>query len=75
MSRLGYVVESLPAFKVFIGSREYLVCKEVYQEVVISIQNTFVTEDLFVLAMGDTNIIVGIQWLGKLGQSLPITTN
>lgn len=42
---LGYEVEALPVFKVFIGSGEYLVCKEVCRQVGITIQNTVVTED------------------------------
>lgn len=72
VNRCGYVIESLLAFKVFIGSGEYLVCKEVCRQVVISIQNTPVTEDLFVLSMSGANIVLGIQWLGKLG---PVTRN
>lgn len=71
VTRLGFEVESLPAFKVFIGSGEYLVSKEVCRQIVISIQNTTVTENLFVLLMGGANIVLGIQWLGKLG---PVTT-
>lgn len=72
MSWLGYTTESLPAFKVFIGCGEYLVYKEVCCQVNIVIQNTAVTEDLFVLSMGGANIVLGIRWLGKLG---PVTTN
>lgn len=72
MTRLEYDVKALPAFKVFIGREEYLVCKEVYRQVGITIQNTVVTEDLFILPMEGANIVLGIQWLGKLG---PVTTN
>lgn len=67
VTRLGYVLESLTAFKVCIGSWEYLECKEVCRQMAISIQNTLVTEDLFVHAMGKANIVLRIQWLGKLG--------
>lgn len=66
-TRLGYGMQELPTFKVFIGSGEYLVCKEVCRQVSISIQNTDIVEDLFVLAMGGANVVLGIQWLGKLG--------
>lgn len=72
MSRLGYAIESLPRFKVFIGNGEYLICKDVCQQVEISLQNTLVTKDLFVLPMGGANIVLGIQWLGTLD---PITTD
>lgn len=68
--QLGFVVESLPTFKVFIGSGEYLVCKEVCRQVNVVIQNTTIMEDLFVLSMGGAKIVLGIQWLGKLG---PVT--
>lgn len=37
VTRLGFAVKSLPAFKVFIGSGEYLVCKEVCRQVALSI--------------------------------------
>lgn len=70
VSRLGYVVEALPAFQVFIGSGEYLVCKEVCRQVGITIQNTMVTEDLFVLPMSGANIVLGFYWLVSLG---PVT--
>lgn len=61
VEHLGYVMEPLPAFKVFIESGEHLVCKDVYRQVGIAIQNTTVTEDLFVLPMGGANIVLGIQ--------------
>lgn len=31
-----------------------------------------IVEDLFVLAMGGANVVLGIQWLGKL---VPVTTD
>lgn len=72
VARLGYEVEALPAFKMFIGSGEHLVCKDVCRLVENSLQNTVVTKDLFVLPMGGANIVLGIQWLDKLGAA---TTN
>lgn len=71
-NRLGYEMQELPAFKVFIGSGEYLLCKEVCRQVSISIQNTCIIEDLFILAMRGANVVLRIQWLGKLG---PVTTD
>lgn len=38
----------------------------------ISIQKTTIVEDLFVLAMSGAKMVLGIQWLGKLG---PVTTD
>lgn len=72
MSRLGFEVQTLTEFRVFIGSGEYLVSKEVCRQMSITIQNTVITEDLFVLSMGDANIVLGIQWLEKLEA---VTTN
>lgn len=69
---LGYASESLASFKVFIGSDEHLVCSDVCRRVEINIQNTTLIKDLFVLPMGGANIVLGIQWLAKLG---PVTTN
>lgn len=60
VERLGFTVEALPVFKVFIDNREYLVCKEVCRQVDISIQNTIISEDLFVLSMGGANIVLNI---------------
>lgn len=72
VQKLGIPVEPLPAFQVFIGSGEFLVCKEVCHQVLLSLQNTVFTEDLFVLGMGGANVVLGIQWLKKLGL---VTTN
>lgn len=60
VTRLGYEVEALLAFNVFIGNGEYLVCKEVCRQVGITNQNMEVTKDLFVLSMGSANIVLGI---------------
>lgn len=65
--KLGMVVEPLPAFRIFIGSGEFLVCKEVCERVTITLQNIVLTEDLFVLSIGGTNVVLGMQWLEKLG--------
>lgn len=72
MSRLGFEMQSLVEFRLFIGSGEYLICKEVCRRVSMTIQNTMIKEYLFVLSMGGANIVLGIQWLEKLGS---VTTN
>lgn len=72
VQKLGMTVEPLPTFRVFIGSSEFLVCKEVWRRVTITLQNVVLTEDLFVLSMGGTNVVLGIQWLEKFG---PVTTD
>lgn len=61
VNRLGFEVHFLPEFRVFIGSGKFLVCKEVCRQVAMTIQNTAIVEDLFVLSMGGANIELGIQ--------------
>lgn len=65
--KLGIPIEPLPVFHLFIGSGEFLVCKEVCRQVTLTLQNTIITKDLFMLRMGGTNVMLGIQWLEKLG--------
>lgn len=72
VQKLGIPVEPLDAFCVFIGSGEFLVCREVCRQVSLTLQNMVLIEDLFVLDMGGANVVLGIQWLEKLG---PVTTN
>lgn len=65
--KLGLAVEPLSMFRVFIDGGEFLVCKEVCRQVPINLQNVVLTEDLFRLNMGGANIVLGIQWLERLG--------
>lgn len=65
-------MEPLDAFHVFIGSEEFLVCREVCRQVSLTLQNVVLTEDLFILGMGGVNVVMGLQWLEKLGL---VTTN
>lgn len=65
--KLGIPVEPLPAFDIFIGSGKFLVCREVCRQVTVILKNVVLTEDLFVLGMGGANVVLGIQWLEKLG--------
>lgn len=65
--KLGVGLQSLQEFKVFIGSGDYLVCREVMRQVSLIIQDITLNEDLYVLSMEGANIVLGIQWLEKLG--------
>lgn len=53
-------MQSLQEFKVFIGSGEYLVCREVVRQVPLTIQEVTLNEDLYVLSMEGVNIVLGI---------------
>lgn len=68
--KLKLVVEPLLEFKVFVGSGDFLWCRAVCRKVPISIQGIELVEDLYVLGMEGTNIVLGVQWLETLG---PVT--
>lgn len=57
---LGIAIETLPEFWVFISRGEFLVCKEVFRQVPITLQNVLITKDLFILSMGGANVVLGI---------------
>lgn len=65
--KLGLELRAFPEFHVFIGSSEFLVCNEVCRRVNILIQGAGVQKDLFMLAMGDANMVFRVQWLETLG--------
>lgn len=47
---------------------EYLVCRKVYKQVPLLIQDMLLMEDLYVLAMEGENIVIDIQWLENFGE-------
>lgn len=55
---LGIPLQELSEFRFFIGSGDYLICREVCRQVTIMIQEAAIIQDLFVL---------GVQWLETLG--------
>ncbi|GJZ18396.1 retrotransposon-related protein [Tanacetum coccineum] len=59
-------IKSTKAFKVYIGSRESLLCESVCSSVTIHIQGVEV--DLYVLPMQGSVVVLGIQWLQNLGK-------
>lgn len=58
---MGYKVEPLPEFMVFIGIGKFFVCNRVCQLISILLQNTNIMEDLFVLKLGGMNIVLGLK--------------
>lgn len=65
--KLGIPLQELPEFRVFIGSGDYLICREVCRQVAITIQGAVITQDIFVLTMEGANVVLGVQWLETLG--------
>ncbi|GJR21971.1 zinc finger, CCHC-type containing protein [Tanacetum coccineum] len=56
------------AFKVYIGSRETLWCENVCSHVSLHMQGLTMADDLYVLPMQGSNVVLGIQWLQNLGK-------
>lgn len=50
--KLGLGLQSLPGFRVFIGSGEFLVCITVCRQVAMMVQGAEIKTDLFVLSYG-----------------------
>lgn len=65
--RLGIPVQTLPEFRVFIGSGDFLTCREVCSQVPVRIEETKVIQDLYVLTMEGANVVLRVQWLETLG--------
>ncbi|GJX09473.1 ty3-gypsy retrotransposon protein [Tanacetum coccineum] len=61
-------VQATKAFKVYIGSGESLLCENLCTQVMLSMQGLAVEVDLYVLPMKGPDVVLGIQWLQKLGK-------
>lgn len=70
--KLGVGLQPLPEFRVFIGSGESLICREVCRKVPLVVQEVTIIEDPYVLAVEGANVVLGIQRLETLGS---VTTN
>jgi hypothetical protein len=57
---------------VFVGSGEELTCGQVCRVVQLEIQGHKFVVDLFVLALGGSDIVLGAQWLKTLGPILSV---
>lgn len=64
---LKLTIHAISPFKVLIGSGKKLLCTKDCKVTQIHIQGIMVVMDLFLLPMGGSNIVIGIQWLKKLG--------
>lgn len=66
--RLQLPCSSIEAFDVKVASGETLSCSEVYCNVPIKIQEIHIHVDLFALPLVGLDIVLGIQWLARLGK-------
>ncbi|GKB81437.1 retrotransposon-related protein [Tanacetum coccineum] len=55
-------------FKVYIGSSKTLLCESVCAQVPIKLQGFSMDVDLYVLPLQGPDVVLGIQWLQKLGK-------
>ncbi|GJW56723.1 putative reverse transcriptase domain-containing protein [Tanacetum coccineum] len=60
-------VQTTKAFKVYIRSGETLLCEKLFTQVKLGMQGLEIEVDLYVLPMQGPNVVLGIQWLQKLG--------
>ncbi|GKC45980.1 transposon ty3-I gag-pol polyprotein, partial [Tanacetum coccineum] len=68
VEKMHLPVQSTKPFKVYIGSRETLLCESICSWVALSMQGLTMEVDLYVLPMKRPDVVLGIQWLQKLGK-------
>ena len=59
--------QSIPALAVMVGNDTEIKCDKVCRDVTVTIQGRAFTLDLHVMALGGTNIVLGMAWLKLLG--------
>ena len=65
---MGLPIQPTSSFRVYIGNRDFLVCKYFCPQVALTLQGTVFTLDLFVLPIEGPDVVLGIQWLQLLGR-------
>ncbi|GKE91032.1 retrotransposon-related protein, partial [Tanacetum coccineum] len=68
VERMQLPITDIKPFKVYIGSGEPLLCENLCAHVSLEIQGLHIDVDLYVLPMKGPDIVLGIQWLQKLGK-------
>nr|GEU84831.1 retrotransposon-related protein [Tanacetum cinerariifolium] len=61
-------LQATKAFKVYIGNGETLLCENVCSRVSLHMHGLVMKIDLYVLPMQGPDVLLGIQWLQKLGK-------
>nr|GEW34557.1 hypothetical protein [Tanacetum cinerariifolium] len=68
VKRMQLPISGMKPFKVYIGSGETRLCENMCTQVAIDIQGLHMEVDLYVLPMKGPDLVLGIQWLQKLGK-------
>ncbi|GJS53891.1 retrotransposon-related protein [Tanacetum coccineum] len=68
LERMHLPVQTTKAFKVYIGSKESSLCKNMCSQVTLSMQGLVTEVDLYVLLIKGLDVVLGILWLQKLGK-------
>ncbi|GKC60431.1 retrotransposon-related protein, partial [Tanacetum coccineum] len=68
VERMYLPLTATKVFKVYIGSGETLLCENVCVQVPIQLLGFSIDVDLYVLPMQGPDVVLGIQWLQKLGK-------
>lgn len=66
--RLGLPIQPITHFWVYIGNGDFLVCQLYCPQVNLTMQGYVFTLDLFVLPIEGPDVVLGIQWLQRLGR-------
>ncbi|GJX05300.1 ty3-gypsy retrotransposon protein [Tanacetum coccineum] len=68
VEKMQLPVQTTKAFKVYIESEETLLCEKLCTQVKLGMQGLAIEVDLYVLPMQGPDVVLGIQWLQKLGK-------
>ncbi|KAD3067067.1 hypothetical protein E3N88_34947 [Mikania micrantha] len=69
---LNLVIESITPFSVLVGSGEQLPYSGIVKNVELTIQNSPITVDFYVLPLKGWDMVLGVSWLSQLA---PVVTN
>lgn len=72
VTQLGLPYRETTPLRVMVGNGQHLECNCLCEAVIIDIQTTKFTVDLYVLPISGANVVLGVQWLKSLG---PILSN
>nr|GEU56488.1 hypothetical protein [Tanacetum cinerariifolium] len=68
MEKICLLVQSTKPFKVYIGSGETLLCESICSWATLNMKGLTMEVDLYVLPVKGLDVVLGIQWLQKLGK-------
>lgn len=66
--KLNLGATTIEPFQVRVASGEWLSCMKMYRDVPIRVQGFVISADLFELTLGGIDVVLGVQWLERLGR-------